>query len=302
MFKSLASIAACSTLALTALVAAPASASPALTPYPYPKITMEPTGHMIVPGVVSTVTNPNVYQTQAQVRWTTTAVHGVCDVQAWNDSGRAYPYMIADLGTNASGSANYSLNISSGDLDQGNGGYNYIDVEIRVMDCHGNWSVSGQNPNFACNVTNTCDPTWPFGYNEKPLGLPDNQNYLYPTDDSAASYFGSWSHSTGAAFMFGSDIHSSTAGNTASVSFTSWSFGLVSEYGPSRGSAKIYVDGVLSRTISLYATANTPPRVVWSYWSAHYGTHIVKVVVVGTAGHPRLDVDGFFIGPSASRP
>jgi hypothetical protein len=35
----------------------------------------------------------------------------------------------------------------------------------------------------------------------------------------------------------------------------------------------------------------------WSNWFPLMGLHTIKVVVVGTAGHPRVDVDGFFTGP-----
>ena len=75
-------------------------------------------------------------------------------------------------------------------------------------------------------------------------------------------------------------------------------FAWVSEYGPGRGSAKVYQDGTLKATVSLYAKVNTGPEVVWANWFATSGLHTIKVVVVGTAGHPRVDVDGFFTGPN----
>ena len=74
-------------------------------------------------------------------------------------------------------------------------------------------------------------------------------------------------------------------------------FAWVGELGPTRGAAKIYQDGILKATVNEYAAINTGPVIIWSNWFPVGGIHTIKVVVVGTAGHPRVDVDGFFTGP-----
>ena len=68
---------------------------------------------------------------------------------------------------------------------------------------------------------------------------------------------------------------------------------LVAPKGPGRGAAKIWVDGTYVGTYSLYASSFQARRIVWSRGWAASGTHAVSVVVVGTAGHPRVDVDAF---------
>jgi hypothetical protein len=96
----------------------------------------------------------------------------------------------------------------------------------------------------------------------------------------------------------GTDIHATTAGNSATFTGIGKTFAWISERGPARGSAKVYQDGVLKATVSLNAKSNTGPVVAWSAWFPVTGPHAIKIVVVGTAGHPRVDVDGFMVGDS----
>jgi hypothetical protein len=63
--------------------------------------------------------------------------------------------------------------------------------------------------------------------------------------------------------------------------------------GPDHGAAKVYVDGVLVTTIDLHAASTTYRRVAYARsWSAS-GNHTLRIVVVGTAGRPRVDIDAF---------
>jgi hypothetical protein len=264
-----------------------------------PSIVMQDTGHLLPhspvtcrPGDCRFDTPPSqVFETTAQVRWKVSDPSGVCDNQVWNDTahGGDWPFLEADVGKAT------SYDIPTGDLDDINGGYNYTSIEIRSEDCVGNWSVSGYD-----RCSNPCtDPTYPFPATDRYLDLPDNYNTVHSHDDNTATYSGrgAWTHSTGTAFMGGSDIHAVKAGASMTYTYDSQVFAWVSEYGPGRGSAKVYQDGILKATVSLYAKANTGPEVVWSNWFTAIGPHTIKVVVVGTAGHPRVDVDGFFTGP-----
>jgi len=251
-----------------------------------PNITMQITGHLLTGSPVHYVTGSfldgtQVYETEAQVKWTGSDPSAVCDYQVWSDAGHGPPYLIADVGTST------SYNIQTGDL--GDAGYNILNVVILAEDCAGNWSVSGY-----------ADPRLSPPGPARILNLPDNQNYVASHDDNAATYStgGAWTHSTGAVFMGGSDIHAVKAGAAMAYTYQAQTFAWVGEYGPSRGSAKVYQDGILKATVSLYATVNTGPEVVWSNWFPVSGIHTIKVVVVGTAGHPRVDVDGFFTGPT----
>lgn len=279
---------------LIAVGGAPAGATTDTTG---PNITMQATGHLLTHSPVQgsgSVSNGDLsYSTLVDVRWSGSDPSGICDYQVWNDSGRDYPYLMADVGK----ATHYQL--TSGDIDQSNGGYNYTIIEIRAMDCAGNWSVSGYN------YTGGDDPYWPFPATDRALNLWDNVNYLGSHDDSEATYSGGpWTASNCACFMGGTDVHATKAGAamTYVANYASWSpgsstFGLVSEYGPTRGSFKIYQDGVYQATVSLYAKTNTGAQVVWSAYFPTQRPHTYKIVVVGTPGHPRVDVDGFLVGP-----
>ena len=65
--------------------------------------------------------------------------------------------------------------------------------------------------------------------------------------------------------------------------------------GPSRGSFKVYVDGVYRGTVSTHAATNAYRKIVFQYNWATPGTHKVKIVVKGTAHHARVDLDGFIV-------
>jgi hypothetical protein len=55
------------------------------------------------------------------------------------------------------------------------------------------------------------------------------------------------------------------------------------------------VDGVYRTTVNLTRSSTLPRSIVFATsWSTR-GTHSVKILVVGTEGHPRIDVDAFAV-------
>jgi hypothetical protein len=70
---------------------------------------------------------------------------------------------------------------------------------------------------------------------------------------------------------------------------------IVGRRGPTSGKAKVYVDGVLVSTIDLYRSTSQSRVVLFSRAWSTVATHTVRVVVLGTAGRPRVDIDGFAI-------
>ena len=133
-------------------------------------------------------------------------------------------------------------------------------------------------------------------------GTSTSSSYVYGgtfqpiiTDSAASSivYTGSWPTSSSTSYYFGSDRYATTAGNSASYSFTGSSVAWVAYKSTSRGSAQVWIDGVLKTTISLYSTTTTARAQVYAFNWTTSGAHTIKIVVVGTAGHPRVDVDAF---------
>ncbi len=113
--------------------------------------------------------------------------------------------------------------------------------------------------------------------------------------DSSAdiSRTGAWTIGSTTSYSGGTVRFASTAGATASYRFTGRSVGFVTTTGPTRGAVKIYVDGVLSKTVDTYSASAAYRVQVWSKTYTAAGTHTVKLVVVGTSGRPRVDLDAF---------
>jgi hypothetical protein len=107
------------------------------------------------------------------------------------------------------------------------------------------------------------------------------------------TYGGTWTVVSSSSYSGGSARYASTAGRSVSYTFTGRSIAFVAVRGPGRGSARIYVDGVLQTTINLWASTATYRFVGYSKTWTTSAKHTIKVVVLGTAGHPRIDADAF---------
>jgi hypothetical protein len=115
----------------------------------------------------------------------------------------------------------------------------------------------------------------------------------YQQTSAAVTYRGTWTTSTPSGAWGGSLKGSSARGATAAFKFTGRGAALVARTGPTRGIATIWVNGVKVATVNLYSAAWHSQRVVWrATWSSS-ATRTVVVRVSGTAGRPRVEVDGF---------
>jgi beta-N-acetylhexosaminidase len=126
--------------------------------------------------------------------------------------------------------------------------------------------------------------SWAYGATEEPLLT---QQYA-----TSVTYGGTWTVGYSSGYSGGTTRHATAAGAWASWTFTGSSVGWVSAVGPGRGSAKVYIDGVYQRTVSLYASTTALRRIAFAASWPSQATHTIRIVVVGTAGHPRVDVDG----------
>ena len=104
---------------------------------------------------------------------------------------------------------------------------------------------------------------------------------------------GTWTSYSLATLSGGSDRWARTAGASATFTFTGRSIGFVSMRGTGRGSVTIVVDGKTAATVSLYRSSAQPRYIAWSRAWATSGTHTVRLIVAGTAGRPRVDLDAF---------
>jgi hypothetical protein len=112
---------------------------------------------------------------------------------------------------------------------------------------------------------------------------------------SSATLLGTWKAAPDAKASGGGTRYSTEQGAKASLAFSGRAIGVVVQRGPGRGLADILVDGKKVATIDLQAAALQERRVVYATRWSSIGNHTVSVVVTGTKGRPRVDVDAFVV-------
>ena len=118
---------------------------------------------------------------------------------------------------------------------------------------------------------------------------------LFQENSSLARYSGRWTTTSSSTASHGK-LRTSTQAN-AYVEFrrAAMAIAVVGRRGPTSGKAKVYVDGVLVSTIDLYRSTAQSRVVLFSRAWTTVAPHTVRVVVAGTAGRPRVDIDGFAV-------
>jgi GH25 family lysozyme M1 (1,4-beta-N-acetylmuramidase) len=110
---------------------------------------------------------------------------------------------------------------------------------------------------------------------------------------SAAAWSSGWHSMSSSSYSGGTAKYATARGASVTYKFTGSSIAWVAAKGPSRGSATVYLDGKAVATISLYSSTFTPRYLAFARNFGVNGTHTLKIVVAGTAGHARVDVDAF---------
>ncbi|HLX34243.1 MAG TPA: hypothetical protein VKR30_03260 [Candidatus Limnocylindrales bacterium] len=110
---------------------------------------------------------------------------------------------------------------------------------------------------------------------------------------TAATWSGTWTTISSISYSGGSARQSGETGASMSYTFTGRSIGLVLTRCVSCGQVSVYVDGTYLRTIDSYASATGYRYVPYGVRFSTTGTHVLKLVVVGTAGRPTVSIDAF---------
>jgi hypothetical protein len=106
---------------------------------------------------------------------------------------------------------------------------------------------------------------------------------------SAVAYSASWTKQSYRYASGGTLRYATRAGASARTTFTGSAAAIVAPLGPTRGSFRVYVDGVFRTTISLKRSTGLSRSVVWSFSFAP-GSHTVELRAVGNG---RVDLDAF---------
>jgi lysozyme len=107
------------------------------------------------------------------------------------------------------------------------------------------------------------------------------------------TYSGTWYTVFNSGASGGSLRYTTRKGASATYKFSGTSVSWIAYRGPNRGAARVYVDGVDAGVIDLHAASYGARPIVFTRSWPSSGSHTIRIVCLGTSGHPRIDVDAF---------
>lgn len=110
----------------------------------------------------------------------------------------------------------------------------------------------------------------------------------------AITYSGPWASVRYGGYAGGAAKWTRSAGAKATFSFSGTGISWIGPSGPTRGSARVYVDGVLRATVSAYASRFTARSALFAI-SLPSGRHSLTIEVLGTARHAVVAIDEFVV-------
>jgi subtilisin family serine protease len=123
---------------------------------------------------------------------------------------------------------------------------------------------------------------------------PNESPRLVQETAAAITYSAGWTTAASSSYSGGTVRFATTAGTTASFTFTGRSIAFVTTRAANRGQVRIFLDGTLQTTLDL-GGATTFRSVVWQRTFTTSVARTVRLEVVGTAGRPRVDLDAFAV-------
>ena len=143
------------------------------------------------------------------------------------------------------------------------------ELRVRAKDAAGNWSPWASMPTVSTGVAQD-------------------------TSGSIARS-GAWRSASNSSYSRSTAIYARTAGATLTRTFTGRTVAWISAVGPSRGAARVYIDGSLFATVNQYRADPGYRKVVFERSWVSSGSHTIRIEVVGTSGHPRVDLDALVV-------
>ena len=122
----------------------------------------------------------------------------------------------------------------------------------------------------------------------------------YQESSARIAYRGRWSGATFAGYLGRRAMSTRQSGASATFTFTGTAVSWIGPTGPTRGNAKVYVDGRYVKTVSTYSSRYSARRVLFSRTWATARQRTLKIVVVGTAGHPTVALDAISVSGAGS--
>lgn len=113
--------------------------------------------------------------------------------------------------------------------------------------------------------------------------------------NAAITYRGTWKTASHTSYLGGKARWTRARGAKASLRFTGTAIAWVGPVGPTRGKARVYIDGNLVKTVNTWASSFRASRVLFTKSWATSGTHRITIIANGTPGHPTVGLDAFLV-------
>ena len=124
---------------------------------------------------------------------------------------------------------------------------------------------------------------------------PTYQVTFHQENAGSIAYSAGWTRQALSGANGGSVDHASGAGDTATLTFSGLQVAWISTKGSTYGSATAQLDSNTPQTINTHMSATKTAQVVDVETTPGSGTHHLLITVLGTSGHPRIDIDAFVV-------
>lgn len=111
---------------------------------------------------------------------------------------------------------------------------------------------------------------------------------------SLLHWSGTWAKVSGSSYLSGYLHATSHAGPSTTIGFTGASVAWVGPVGPTRGKAKVYIDGSYVATVDMYRSSYLSRRMLFAR-NLSDGSHTMTITALGTSGHPTVAIDNVYL-------
>jgi Transglycosylase-like domain len=119
--------------------------------------------------------------------------------------------------------------------------------------------------------------------------------HYYSETSASIVYAGAWRSASYFRYVGHAAKYATMAGATATFTFNGTRVIWYGPTGPTRGLARIIIDGAYVKTVNLAASSFTAHKAVFSKAWPAAGKHTLVIKVVGTPGHPYVAIDALAV-------
>jgi Transglycosylase-like domain len=131
--------------------------------------------------------------------------------------------------------------------------------------------------------------------NPRVPGVPHVKWHRISEKSAKVTYGGGWKAARHRAYAGDAVRYATRRGATATVAFTGSKVRWVGPVGPTRGKARVSIDGKVVKTVDLHRSTFRARATIFSRSWKSAGDHTLTIEVVGTRRHPMIAIDEFLV-------